>query len=112
MPFVQLSLLRGKPAPAIRVIADGVHQTLVEAFETLPKDRFQVIHQLAPDELRFDADYLDGHRTPDLVLLHLVAARTRSTTTKQAFYQAVVNRLAYDPGLRPQAVQLILSPNE
>lgn len=112
MPLVHISLLRGKPAAYIRAIADGVHQALVETFETPLKDRFQVIQQLAPDELIFDADYLDVHRTTDIVLIHIVAARTRSTATKQAFYQAVARNLAQSPGLRPQDVQLILSPNE
>lgn len=82
MPFVQISLLRGKPAPYIRVIADSVHKALVETFETPLKDRFQVIHQLAPEESIFDADYLDVHRTHDIVLIHIVAAKTRDTATK------------------------------
>lgn len=112
MPLVHISLLRGKPAPYVRAIADGVHQALVETFETPLKDRFQIIQQLAPEELIFDADYLQVQRTSDIVVIHIVAARTRSTATKQAFYQAVATNLARNPGLRPQDVQLILSPNE
>jgi phenylpyruvate tautomerase PptA (4-oxalocrotonate tautomerase family) len=112
MPLVQISLLRGKPAPYIRAIADGVHQALVATFDTPLHDRFQIIHQLAPEDLIFDADYLDVHRTSDLVVIHIVASKTRSTAQKQAFYQAVAANLARDPGLRPQDVQIILSPNE
>ena len=112
MPLVHISLLRGKPAPYVRAIADGVHQALVETFETPLKDRFQIIQQLAPEELIFDADYLEVQRTSDIVVIHIVAARTRSTATKQAFYQAVATNLARNPGLRPQDVQVILSPNE
>ncbi|RZJ94569.1 MAG: hypothetical protein EOO60_02745 [Hymenobacter sp.] len=32
--------------------------------------------------------------------------------TKQAFYQAVAHNMARNQGLRPQDVQLILSPSE
>jgi phenylpyruvate tautomerase PptA (4-oxalocrotonate tautomerase family) len=112
MPLVQISLLQGKSAPYVRAIADGVHQALVETFETPLHDRFQVIQQLAPEALLFDADYLEVHRTNDIVVIHIVASRTRSTATKQAFYRAVVENLARNPGLRPQDVQIILSPNE
>lgn len=58
MPLVQISLLRGKPAPYLRAIAYGVHQALVATFETPLKDRFQTIQQLDPEELILDADSL------------------------------------------------------
>lgn len=112
MPLVAISLLRGKSTPYVRAIADGVHQALGDTFDTPLHDRFQLIQQLAPEELIFDADYLDVHRTNDLVVIHIVASKTRSTATKQAFYQAVATNLARNPGLRPQDVQIILSPNE
>lgn len=112
MPLVNIFLLKGKTAAYVRAIADGVHEALVETFETPLKDRFQVIRLLEPEELIFDTDYLDVHRTADVVFIHIVASRTRSTATKQAFYKAVADNLARDPGLSPQDVQIILSPNE
>ena len=112
MPLVHISLLKGKPPAYVRAIADGVHQALVETFETPVDDRFQIVQQLEPEELIFSADYLGVERTRDVVIVHIVASRTRTTATKQAFYKVLASNLARNPGVRIQDVQVILSPNE
>ena len=111
MPLIRISLLKGKPASYVRAIADGVHSALVATFDVPEEDRFQIVEQLEPDALIFSDKYLDVHRTPDIVILHIVASQTRSAETKQSFYKAVADNLAADPGVRREDVQIILSPN-
>ncbi len=112
MPFVRISLLKGKPPEHIRAIADGVHQALVETYQVPPDDRFQVIQQHERDELIYDPDYLGIHRSDDVVFIHIVASNWRKTPQKQALYQAIADKLAAKPGLRREDVQIILSPND
>jgi phenylpyruvate tautomerase PptA (4-oxalocrotonate tautomerase family) len=112
MPFVRISLLKGKSPEHIRAIADGVHQGLIEAYRIPPDDRFQIIQQHARDEFIYDADYLGIHRTDDVVFIHIVAGNWRGTEHKQALYKAIADRLAEKPGLRREDVQIFLSPNE
>ncbi|HVJ51487.1 MAG TPA: tautomerase family protein [Aliidongia sp.] len=112
MPLIRISLLKGKPPAHIRAISDGVHRALVEAYDVPADDRFQLIHQHEPEEFVYDADYLGIHRTDDVVFIHVVAGKWRDTATKQAFYRAAVERLAEDPGLRREDVQIIISSNE
>jgi phenylpyruvate tautomerase PptA (4-oxalocrotonate tautomerase family) len=112
MPLVHISLLKGKSAAYIRAIADGVQQALVETYNVPPGDRFQLIHQHDTDEFIFDADYLGVHRSIDVVFIHITAGKWRNTTTKQSFYKRLAQVLAETPGLRPQDVQVILSPND
>ena len=111
MPLVRISLLRGKPQAHIRAIADGVHQALVETFGVPVDDRFQLIHQHERDELIYDKDYLDIHRTDDLAMINIIAGDWRDTSKKKALYQSIARRLAADPGLRPEDVIIVLSPN-
>ena len=111
MPFVSISLIEGKSPAHIRAVADGVHQGLVETFNVPTDDRFQVIQQHAPGALIYDADYMGIHRTDDLVLINITASTGRSTAQKQALYRAITDRLVADPGLRPQDVLIVLSPN-
>ena len=111
MPLVRISLIKGKPADHVRAIADGVHKALVATFDAPEEDRFQIVEQLQPDALIYSDTYLDVHRTPDIVVIHIVASQTRSTETKQKFYKAVADNLAADPGVRREDVQIILSPN-
>lgn len=112
MPLVRISLLKGQSTAHVRAIADGVHQALVDAYNVPQGDRFQFIHQHDPDEFIYDRDYLGVHRTDDVVFIHIVAGNWRDTATKKALYEAIADRLAANPGLRREDVQVILSSNE
>jgi len=112
MPLVKISLLKGKSPAHIRAIADGVHAALMEAFNVPADDRFQLIHQYESGELIYDADYVGIHRTDDVVFINIVASRGRDTQTKKALYQAIARNLTSKPGLRPQDVLIVISPNE
>jgi phenylpyruvate tautomerase PptA (4-oxalocrotonate tautomerase family) len=111
MPLVNISLRKGKSQDYLRAVADGVHKALVETYNVPPGDRFQLIHQFEPHEFIFDADYLGIHRTDDAVFIHIIAGNWRDTPTKQALYKRLVEVLAEHPGLRPDDVQVIISPN-
>jgi phenylpyruvate tautomerase PptA (4-oxalocrotonate tautomerase family) len=112
MPLAQISLLRGKSPEYIHAIADGVYQALTEAYNAPVGDRFQTIRQLDPGELIYDPDYLGVRRTDDVVFIHITAGRWRDTATKKAFYQRLVDLLVAKPGLRPEDVLIVLSPND
>ncbi len=112
MPLVRISLLKGKSPAHIRAISDGVHRALVETCGVPPGDRFHLVHQHERDEFIYDADYLGIHRSDDVVFIHIVAGSWRDTAAKQACYRRLAGLLADNPGLRPEDVQVILSPNE
>ena len=112
MPLVHLSLLRGKSPAHIRAILDGVHSALVETYNVPAADRFQFVHQHELDEFIYDVDYLGIHRTDDVVFVHITAGKWRDTETKKALYRAIARNLVADPGLRPEDVQVVLSPND
>ncbi|WP_343713674.1 tautomerase family protein [Inquilinus sp.] len=109
MPLTRISLARGKSPDYLRALSDSLHRTLVEAFEVPPDDRFQIIHQHEPGEMVFDRSYLGGPRSDDFVLFQVTAGRPRSTATKAAFFQRLVERLAEAPGLRPEDVMVVIS---
>jgi phenylpyruvate tautomerase PptA (4-oxalocrotonate tautomerase family) len=112
MPFVNITLVKGKPREHIRAIADGVHEALVEAFKVPPTDRFQVIHQVERDDFIYDPTYFDIERSDDLVYIHITASDWRDLETKQAFFKAVAQKLTAAPGLRPEDVFIVLGPNK
>lgn len=112
MPLVRISLFHGRSPEAVRSIADGVHAALVEAYGVPEDDRFQIIEQRAPGEIIYSPNYLGIQRTDGIVIVHVVASNWRDTAQKTAFYQAVVDRLAADPGVRREDVQIVISPND
>jgi phenylpyruvate tautomerase PptA (4-oxalocrotonate tautomerase family) len=112
MPLVHISLIRGKSAAYIRAISQGVHQALTETYNVPADDHFQLIHQHDESEFIFDPGYLGISRTSDAVFIHIVAGKWRDTPMKQRFYARLAQLLAADPGMRPEDVQIILSPND
>jgi phenylpyruvate tautomerase PptA (4-oxalocrotonate tautomerase family) len=111
MPFVQISLLKGKSREHCRAIADGVHEALVETYDVPPDDRFQVINEYDPEALIFDEDYRGIHRSPDVVFIHITASNTRDLPKKRALFKAIADRLEVRPSLRRQDVQVIIASN-
>ncbi|TBW53330.1 tautomerase family protein [Marinobacter halodurans] len=109
MPFVRISLLRGRSPDDLAILADNVHRALVEAFVVPRDDRFQIIHQLEPGELIYNRDYLGGPRSNDFVLIHVTAGKPRSRATRQALYRRLTALLADAPGINPEDVMVVIS---
>ena len=115
MPFVRISLLRGKSPEYLRAVADSIHRAMVETFNVPPADRFQIIHQHEPGELIYDRNYLAGPRSDDFVLFAITAGKPRSTETRQAFFKRATELLGQSPGIRPEDIMIVVtttSPDE
>ena len=112
MPLVRISLIKGKSQSHIHAIGDGVHRALIEAYGAPADDRFQLVQQHEKGDVIYDADYLGIHRTDDIVFVNIIASNWRDTAKKKALYKAIVDNLVRDPGLRPEDVLVVLSPNE
>ena len=111
MPLVRISLIKGKSREHIRAISDGIHRGLMEAYGAPEDDKFHLVHQHERDELISDADYLGLHRTDDIVVISIVAGNWRATPKKKALFKAITDNLVKYPGLRPEDVLIVLSPN-
>ena len=104
MPLVRISLRRGKSAVHLAALRNGIYEAMREAFDVPEDDRFILIHQHDTDEFDCDPHYLGIDRSEDLVVVQIACRDSRSTAQKQAFYRRVIEKLAADPGLRPQDV--------
>ena len=112
MPFVRISMMRGKPEGYIRAIADGLHRALVAEFDVPEHDRFQIIHQHEQGDLIFDPDYLAGPRTEDFILVAVTAGRQRTTEMRRAFFKRVAEELEQNPGLDPANVMIVINTTQ
>lgn len=112
MPYTRISLMKGKSTGYIRALSNNLHRAFVETFDVPAEDRFQIFHQLTPDEFVFDRDYLCGPRSDDYVLIAITAGRPRDTQTKKVFYQRLTDLLEQEPGIRRQDVMVVISTTE
>jgi len=104
MPLVRISLLQGKPPAQVKKIADAVHAALVDTIAIPAQDRFQVITEHAATHLIYDPDYLNIHRSSDVVIVQITMSAGRSLELKKSLYKRMVERLAAEAGLRAEDV--------
>jgi 4-oxalocrotonate tautomerase len=107
MPLVKISMREGKSSQYRRAIADGVHGALIEAASVPELDRFQILTEHAPADLIYDPTYLGVNRSDDIVMIQ-ITLNARAQNVKVALYRAIAERLAKNPGVRPQDVLISL----
>jgi 4-oxalocrotonate tautomerase len=108
MPLTRISLRRGKPAAYRRAVADNVYAAMRETFEVPDDDRFMVVSEHEQTNFMYDRRYLGIDRSDDLLIIQLTVSNTRTVEQKKALYRTIVQRLAKDPGVRPQDVLISL----
>ena len=104
MPLIRLSLRAGKPVAYRRAIAQSVYEALRETFDVPENDFFATVAEHAEHDFLFGRDYFNIPRSDDLVVIQLTVSNTRTVAQKKALYRRIVERLAKEPGLRPQDV--------
>jgi 4-oxalocrotonate tautomerase len=109
MPLVRIALREGKSPAYRRAVASEVHQAIVAVANVPEQDRFQVITEHQSDDLIYDPSYLGIQRTDDIVMIQ-ITLNQRPQAMKLAIYKAIAERLAKNPGVRPQDVLISLVP--
>jgi len=104
MPLTRISLRQGKSAPHRRAILDGVYTAMRETFEVPEDDRFMLVSEHDESGFVYGRSYLGIERSDDLVIIQLTVSNTRSVAQKKALFARIVEKLAENPGVRPQDV--------
>ena len=105
MPFVNISIPKGKPPEYVKAVADGVNSAVIETMGFPSDDRYQVIHEVVPHCLEFQ------EREEDRVMMFLIMRGGRAPEKKTAFYKKVVENLSRDPGIDPANVLITVAEN-
>jgi phenylpyruvate tautomerase PptA (4-oxalocrotonate tautomerase family) len=71
-------------------------------------DRFMLVTQHDAEEFDYSPRYLGIARSDDLVVIQITVSNTRTVEKKQALYRRIVERLADNPGARPEDVFISL----
>ena len=108
MPFVRLTLARGRSTEDRRAMAESVQQALVETAGVPANDFFCAIHEVPPEDFRFDPTYLGIERTKELVFVQIVLNLGRTVEVKRALYARIAEKLGQRPGLRHEDVLINL----
>lgn len=112
MPFVQITLLRGKPPEYVSAIADSVHQALVEEFKIPELDKFQVVREVEPHQLIFPSSYFDIPHTDRIVYIYITAKEGRTIDMKKRLYAKIADLINERTDLSADDIIIVLSENK
>ena len=104
MPLVRISLMQGKPVEFRRKVGEIVYQTMVETINVPPKDNFQIITEHDENNLIFDSEYLNIHRTDGIVIIQITLNEGRTVELKKTFYKRLAERLHSELGIRMEDI--------
>ncbi len=109
MPFVKVSMLKGRTQEYKRAILDGIHSALVDSFLIPDSDRTQQIYELDADN--FDIPWT---KTDQYIVIEIVAFQGRSFNAKKILYGAIIKNLGQMPGIAGEDILIVLheSPME
>lgn len=109
MPFVDISLARGKSPDYLHALSRAVYDALVAELGMKPDDDFQLIHQHEPGEMVFPRDFRGGPRSADWIVVRITDGLERGAQAKRRFYRTLVRLLQQAPGIAPQDVFVMMS---
>ena len=104
MPLTRVFLRRGKPASYRQAILDGLYEAMRETFDVPADDFFMVVTEHDAADFSCSPTYLGIARSDDLVIVQLTVNNTRTLAQKKALYRRIAEKLAANPGLRPEDV--------
>jgi 4-oxalocrotonate tautomerase len=104
MPLTRISLRKGKSPQYRKAVLDNVYEAMRETFNVPEDDRFMVVTQHDADGFLYGAHYLGIDRSDDLVIIQLTVSNPRTLEQKKALFARIAERLAENPGIRPQDV--------
>jgi ketosteroid isomerase-like protein len=109
VPFVNISLARGKSGEYLQAVSRAVHDALVAELGMKPEDDFQLIHQHEPDEMVFNRNFRGGPRSDDWIVFTITDGLDRGERAKRRFYKTLVRLLQEGPGVRPADVFVMMT---
>jgi 4-oxalocrotonate tautomerase len=108
VPLVRVSLRKGKSPSHLTAIGEAVHAAMVETINVPASDRFQIFSEHAPEGLVYAPEYLGIAHTDEIVVIQITLNSGRTLDQKRALYRVIAEKLARDPGLRPEDVLVSL----
>ncbi|HXD66006.1 MAG TPA: tautomerase family protein [Solirubrobacteraceae bacterium] len=103
MPVTRIAIREGKTSEYKQALMDEIYEAMRETVAIKDGDRFMAITEHASDAFAYGA-FLGIERSDDLVQIQVSWAPGKSTEAKLAMYRRIVERLAQQPGVRPEDV--------
>lgn len=85
-------------------MSEAVHRALVETISIPAQDRFHIITEHGPADFIYDPEYLNIHRTNNLVIIQITMSAGRTLEVRKSLYRRMADLLHEEAGLRREDV--------
>jgi phenylpyruvate tautomerase PptA (4-oxalocrotonate tautomerase family) len=92
MPLVRIDVHQGRTPEELRLIADTVHEVMLEVFAAPPGDRYQIITEHPVGHIIAEDTGLGFERTTGVTVIQIFQ-QGRSEAQKKAMYREMASRL-------------------
>jgi 4-oxalocrotonate tautomerase len=103
MPVTRIAIREGKTREYKQALMDEIYEAMRETVAIKDGDRFMAITEHGDDEYAYGS-FLGIERSEDLVQIQVFWAPGKTVDAKLAMYKKIVERLADNPGVRPEDV--------
>jgi phenylpyruvate tautomerase PptA (4-oxalocrotonate tautomerase family) len=110
MPLLRIDVIQGRSQTELKDLLDAIHCATLAAFKVPEQDRYQVVHEHPPAEMRIEDTGLGIPRTQRVVMVQ-VTTRPRSRLEKQNFYELLCQELARRCGMKASDVVVSITQN-
>lgn len=110
MPLITVDVVRGHDETYLTTLLDAIHDAVVDAFAVPDTDRYQILHQHEPFELRALDTGLGYTRTDQLTIIQ-VTSKTRTIHAKQRLYEQIAAQLGTRLGINSDDVIVTIVDN-
>jgi 4-oxalocrotonate tautomerase len=104
MPLVRITLRKGNSPEFLRDAANAVHEALVAQANVPADDRFQIIDEVAHDNLIAHPTYAGMGRSEHVIFIEITLNAGRTVEVKRALYADIAKRLQDALDVRPDDV--------
>lgn len=110
MPLLNIHIHKGRSLDEIDLLADTIHEVVVESFKVPMRDRYQILHEHEQANLRALDTGLGYDRTELFVLID-IRSRPRPRAMKLAFYACLAVALRDKCGIASTDIMISMVEN-
>lgn len=110
MPLIRMDVIEGRTEEELKLLADAIHDAVVESFEVPERDRYQIINQHKPYEMYIEDTGLGFERTNNIVVIQVIS-KTRTAEQKKHLYKKIAKNLQERCSIDPEDVMVSITDN-
>jgi len=111
MPFVRISLKKGRSSAFKQSISQSIHASLTEVFGIPEDDMFQVIEEVPAENIIYPPSYMSIPHTDEIIYIVITAKSGRSVEMKQKLYQQIATSIHDNTGHPISDVFIVMVEN-